>query len=367
MGRGLQQRDVARHDWRQRDGTGTQPPTQREPATAEEQAPAPEREPRTRSGGLRSLKVERWALLIAWAAVVLLFSLLKSGTYPTTGNFQTIFGSQAVLLVLTLGLILPLTTGDFDLSIASNMSFTAMLIAVLNTQHGWAIIPACIAGLLAAIVVGVINGGLVVLIGIDSFIVTLGTGTVMLGFVQWISNANDVTGASQHLITWTIGHRIGGISLIFYYGVIATLLLFYIFEFTPLGKRLLFVGRGRSVARLSGLHVTRIRLGLVHLLRLVRRPGRDHVRGQPGRCGPGVGPDVPAAGVRRRVPGRHGDLPRPLQPDRDVHRGVLPGLGNHRTPVARGPELRAAAVLRRRAGDRGRAVDARAAAGGSSV
>ncbi len=240
---------------------GTQPPTQSEPATAEEQAPAPEREPRTRSGGLRSLKVERWALLIAWAAVVLLFSLLKSGTYPTTGNFQTIFGSQAVLLVLTLGLILPLTTGDFDLSIASNMSFTAMLIAVLNTQHGWAIIPACIAGLLAAIVVGVINGGLVVLIGIDSFIVTLGTGTVMLGFVQWISNANDVTGVSQHLVTWTIGHRIGGISLIFYYGVIATLLLFYIFEFTPLGKRLLFVGRGRSVARLSGLHVTRIRWG----------------------------------------------------------------------------------------------------------
>ena len=240
---------------------GTQPPTQSEPATAEEQAPAPEREPRKRSGGLRSLKVERWALLIAWAAVVLLFSLLKPGTYPTAGNFQTIFGSQAVLLVLTLGLILPLTTGDFDLSIASNMSFTAMLIAVLNTQHGWAIIPACIAGLLAAVVVGVINGGLVVLIGIDSFIVTLGTGTVMLGFVQWISNANDVTGVSQHPVTWTIGHRIGGISLIFYYGVIATLLLFYIFEFTPLGKRLLFVGRGRSVARLSGLHVTRIRWG----------------------------------------------------------------------------------------------------------
>jgi len=243
---------------------GTQPSTSTPPATGDgvdaEKSPPQERAVPPR-GRLRSLSFERWALLIAWLAVVILFSLLKPHDYPTSGNFQTIFGSQAVLLMLSLGLILPLTTGDFDLSIASNMSFTAMLIAVLNTQHGWSIVPAILVGLLAAVVVGVINGGLVVLIGIDSFIVTLGTGTVMLGFVQWISNSNDITGTSPGLTTWTIGNRIGGISLIFFYGVLATLLLYYIYEYTSLGRRLLFVGRGRSVSRLSGLHVTRIRWG----------------------------------------------------------------------------------------------------------
>lgn len=207
------------------------------------------------------MNFERWALVIAWAALVLLFSLLKPSDFPTSGNFQTIFGSQAVLLVLTLGLVLPLSTGDFDLSIASNMSFTAMLIAVLNTQHGWAIIPAILAGLGAAVLVGICNGALVVWIGIDSFIVTLGTATVMLGLVQWISSSNDITGVSQGLVNWTIGNRLGGISVMFYYGIAATVLLFYIFEFTPLGRRLLFVGRGRRVSRLSGLHVTRIRWG----------------------------------------------------------------------------------------------------------
>ncbi len=243
---------------------GTQPSTSTPPASGDgvdaEKSPPQERAVPQR-GRLRSLSFERWALLIAWLAVVILFSLLKPHDYPTSGNFQTIFGSQAVLLILSLGLILPLTTGDFDLSIASNMSFTAMLIAVLNTQHGWSIVPAILVALLAAVVVGVINGGLVVLIGIDSFIVTLGTGTVMLGFVQWISNSNDITGTSPGLTTWTIGNRIGGISLIFFYGVIATLLLYYIYEYTSLGRRLLFVGRGRSVSRLSGLHVTRIRWG----------------------------------------------------------------------------------------------------------
>ena len=224
-------------------------------------APPGEEPSRSPLSSLRTLNFERWALVVAWAVVVLVFSLIKPDTYPTSGNFQTIFGSQAVLLVLTLGLIVTLTTGDFDLSIASNMSLSAMLIAVLNTQHHWAILPAILFAVAASTSLGVINGGLVVLVGVDSFIVTLGSGTIALGIVQWISHGNNITGAATILTTWTIGNRIAGISLIFYYGVIATLLLFYVFEFTPLGRRLLFVGRGRSVSRLSGLRVSRIRWG----------------------------------------------------------------------------------------------------------
>ena len=54
---------------------------------------------------------ERYALLGAWAIVIIVFSLLKPDTYATSANFQTIFGSQAVLLILALGLVVPLTTG----------------------------------------------------------------------------------------------------------------------------------------------------------------------------------------------------------------------------------------------------------------
>jgi ribose transport system permease protein len=212
---------------------------------------------RTFSGG----NLERWALVFAWAVVVGIFSLAEPSTYFTSGNFQTIFGSQAVLLMLALGLVLPLTTGDFDLSIASNLSLSAMLIAVLNTEHGVGIVAAILIGIAASTALGVLNGGLVVLIGIDSFIVTLGTGTLALGVVQWISNSNDITGISGGLTTWTIGNQFLGFPLIFYYGIAATLILFYVFEFTPLGRRLLFVGRGRTVSRLSGLRVTRIRWG----------------------------------------------------------------------------------------------------------
>ena len=68
---------------------------------------------------------ERYGILVLWGVIVLVFSLLKPDTFPTSANFETIFGTQAVQLVITLGLIVSLTAGEFDLSVASVMGFGA--------------------------------------------------------------------------------------------------------------------------------------------------------------------------------------------------------------------------------------------------
>jgi ribose transport system permease protein len=237
-------------------------PGQAAPTTPEAAAPEAPAEGSRRRFKKPSLSAgEAYALLAAWIFVVVLFSVLKPDTYFSSGNFQTIFGSQAVLLIVALGLVIPLTTGDFDLSIASNLSLCGMVVSILNVQHGVGIGLAILAGLGCSLLIGMINGTLVVGLGIDSFIVTLGTSTIALGVVQWISDSNTVTGVATSLSDWTLGNRLFGISVEFYYGVAACLVLFYIYEFTPLGRRMLFVGRGRSVARLSGLKVERIRWG----------------------------------------------------------------------------------------------------------
>ena len=56
------------------------------------------------------------------------------GVFLSWSNISTMLGSQAVLVVLSLALIIPLTAGDFDLSIASNLTLSSMIIAVLNAQ-----------------------------------------------------------------------------------------------------------------------------------------------------------------------------------------------------------------------------------------
>ena len=204
---------------------------------------------------------QKYALVGAWAVVIVVFSILEPNTFLTTGNFQTIFGGQAVLAVLVLGLLVPLTAGDFDLSIGGTLTLSAMLTAILSVNHGWPILTAILAALAMGLLVGFINGAFVVLLDIDSFIVTLGTGTVLTGIVQWISNFQTVSGVSNNLVDWVVTNRLFGISLVFYYAIAICVVLWYVFEETPLGRRLLFVGRGRNVSRLNGLRVGRLRWG----------------------------------------------------------------------------------------------------------
>jgi len=205
--------------------------------------------------------LERFGLLIAWGIVVAVFGALRPDTFLTTANFSTIFGSQAVLVLLTLGLLIPLTAGDYDLSIAGVLSLSAMILAVLNAQDGWSIGPAIVVALAAGAGVGAVNGLFVIVFGVDSFIVTLGTGTVMQGLVLWISHSNTITGVSSSLVNAVFGIDFLSIPLAFYYGLGLCVVLWLVLEYTALGRRLLFVGRGRRVARLSGLNVSRLRWG----------------------------------------------------------------------------------------------------------
>jgi ribose transport system permease protein len=204
---------------------------------------------------------QRYALAAVWGLVVALFGALRPDTFLTTGNFQAIFGSQAVLVVLTLALIIPLTAGDYDLSIASVLSLAAMVIALLNVEHGWPVGWAILAALLAGCFVGLVNGGLVVLLQLDPFIVTLGSATFVAGVVLWISDSRTIGGISDDLVDPVVVHDFLGVPLAFYYGLALCIAVWYVLEYTPLGRRLLFVGRGRSVARLSGVRVGRMRWG----------------------------------------------------------------------------------------------------------
>jgi ribose transport system permease protein len=205
--------------------------------------------------------IDRYALLLAWIATIALFGVLEPDTFLRAANFTSMFSSQAVLVVLTYALLVSLTAGEYDLSAAPVLTLSAMVLAILNAQMGVPIGVAILLALLAGGVAGVVNGILVVWVGIESIIVTLGTGTLVSGIVLWISNSEMVSGISQTLVNWVIVPRLWGVSFGFVYALGLTVALWYVLDYTPLGLRLLFVGRGRRVARLSGLNVARLRFG----------------------------------------------------------------------------------------------------------
>jgi ribose transport system permease protein len=202
---------------------------------------------------------ERYALVGAWILLVVVFGLISPNYFLSWISFSSMFSSNAVLVVLTLGLLIPLTAGDFDLSIASTLVLSSMTFVILNALYYWPAPAAIAVAIACGVLVGLVNAFLVVYFRIHSLIVTLGTGTFLQGIVLWISKSETISGVSPVVVDFVIVRRIFGISLSFYYALLLCVAMWAFLEYTTLGRRLLFVGRGRDVARLSGIRVDRVR------------------------------------------------------------------------------------------------------------
>lgn len=209
----------------------------------------------------RNLSLERYALPLTWVAVIIVFSILKPDVFPTGDNASAILSINAVLVVLTIGLLAPLTVGDLDISAAAVVGLSAMIVVILNSVHQIPVGFAVLIALACSCVVGLVNGFFAVVVGIDALIVTLGTGSLALGATAWMSNNSTITGLAQSLVNLVVQDQILGVSIEFYYSIAICLLMFYLLRYTPLGRRMLIVGQARDVARLSGINVRRIRIG----------------------------------------------------------------------------------------------------------
>ena len=90
------------------------------------------------SGSLacRRTGLQRYAILIVFAVMIVVFGIDLPKTFLSVGNLSNILGSQAVLFILVMAVLLPTVVGDFvDLSLGSSLGLSAMTLAVLNVQH----------------------------------------------------------------------------------------------------------------------------------------------------------------------------------------------------------------------------------------
>lgn len=240
-------------------------------------------------GGRRGRVLESAMLPFAWLLVVLGFGIDNPSHFLTLANFSTIFGSQAVLFVLTMALLVPLTNGDIDLSVGSLSGLVSMLVVVLNVEHAIPIVWCCLIGLVVGVAAGLLNGYACVRFNADPFIITLGTGTVFAGLSELLSNEQTITGVSSGLTKLVFTDELLGIPLEFYFGLVIMLIGWYVLTFTPFGQRALFVGQSRDVARLSGFRVERIRMQGFVVAGFVAAIAGVFFAGTTGSASPGTG------------------------------------------------------------------------------
>jgi len=201
--------------------------------------------------------ISRYGVVIVLLLMIVAFSIALPHTFPTTGNVKTIVNSAAVAMLLALAATLPLRAGDFDLSIAGTMIVSAALVAQLTpSKVGWVL--ALVIVLAVGATVGVINAFLIVVIGLNGFVATLGSLTVLEGLGLAITGGQVVSVTSLHVRNFTT-HNFLGLQAMTWYVWVIGLALWYLFERTPWGRYLLFIGGNPRAALLAGLSVRRIR------------------------------------------------------------------------------------------------------------
>ena len=156
---------------------------------------------------------------------------------------------------MALAVFIPMTANHFDLSAGFNLGISQVLAIGLQGQGlpWWA---AVIAVLLMGALVGLINGILVTRIKIDSFIATLGTGTVLYGLNAWYTGGQQVL-ADLPAPFLAISGSIGPIPAPAVYTLVVSLALWIVFEYLPLGRYLYVLGASPRAAELNGISARR--------------------------------------------------------------------------------------------------------------
>jgi ribose transport system permease protein len=196
-----------------------------------------------------------WNLAILLVVLIAVFALLKGDTFLTAFTFQSMVNSRSINAMVALAVMIPLASNNYDLSVASILGIAQVLANGLVTQQGlpWQLVA--ILCILLGALVGLINGVLVTRAKINSFIATLGIGTLLLGLNQWYTGGMQVVGLLPPDFVALSG-KLAGIPAPVLYVAIIALVLWIVFDYLPLGRFLYIIGDSPRAAELTGISAT---------------------------------------------------------------------------------------------------------------
>lgn len=202
-----------------------------------------------------------YGLPILTVMLVIAFSLALPRTYPTLLNARSILSNQSITALLALAAMVPMMAGRIDLTVGYGIVLWHILAISLQTIYGVPWVMACIIVLIGGGLLGFLNGILVEFAQIDSFIATLGTGTITYAVALWHTGGQQVTGNfSQGFLdisgVWIFGFPIAAI-----YVLALAILLWLASERMPIGRYIYAIGASPKAAALNGLQVRKYVIG----------------------------------------------------------------------------------------------------------
>ncbi len=231
-----------------------------QPALAAPEA-QPEPAPSRRTAGMQSLRsllrAEAVALLIAWLALVVMFSLL-SEFFLSVPNMFNIGRAGAVTLIVAAGTTIALIAGAFDLSIAAVMDLAAVVTGSLSIAGVPAPI-AILAGLAAGTSVGVANGFVVTKLRINPIIATLASAGIVRGIAFLLTSGQSKALADPAF--QVIGRsNVGGVPGSLIIAIVVVAITYVVLRHTTFGRMVYAIGGNPVASALAGININRWRM-----------------------------------------------------------------------------------------------------------
>jgi ribose transport system permease protein len=156
---------------------------------------------------------------------------------------------------------------EIDLSVGSVAGLASVVTAMSIERFG--LVPGILAGLLSGAIVGAINGGLVSLIGIPSFLVTLGMLGLTQGLAMWITaSAPQPIGDELYVLIFG-GGNFGPIPGLLVWTIAAVALGWIVMNRTQYGRRVLATGGNPTAAAYTGIRTARIKFTVLFVMGIV--------------------------------------------------------------------------------------------------
>jgi ribose transport system permease protein len=206
------------------------------------------------------LKLKDKIVYICFLLLLAIFAVILRDTNFLSGdNLMNILRQTAMISVMAVGMTFVISAAEIDLSISSVVAFSALVAAkILEVTDSVALAVAAALGV--GFVVGAVNGLLTTKMRIPSFLVTLGTQSIVLGVARIFTDLEAVPIVNSTFNNVFGSGDIGPISSLFIWTLVIVVIGHIVYRKTRFGRAVLAVGGNKSAARYSGIRTDRIRV-----------------------------------------------------------------------------------------------------------
>jgi len=236
------------------------------------------------------LQLSRFSGLYLWALIILIFAIAIPDSFLTSTTAKSIASDESITAIVALAALIPLACGCFDISVAQLVGTSAVVAGSLMSKSGASPELAIALTLLFGLGIGLINGIVVARIGVDSLIATLGMSSVLLALSGLLTKYQFV-GPFPDSFKQIVSGDFLGIPTITVYMVIVAVIVWYLLEHTPLGRRVFAIGAGEDAARLAGVRTARYKMGAFLASGFLSSLAGLLLAAKIGQVGPTVGPE----------------------------------------------------------------------------